>query len=91
MLCSASYVRWQRGTACIRPPHAAAAERRSCSNQSIYPARRVHSSKSAAAGTAYRAGRARNRRYNVDIGIGRLTAWQALPVVGAVAVNNGCV
>ena len=44
-LCLASYVRQQRGTARIRPPHAAA-ERRPCSNQSL-PA---YNSKPTAAG-----------------------------------------
>ena len=33
-----SYICWERGTARIRPPHAAAAERRPCSNRSISPA-----------------------------------------------------
>jgi len=48
-LCSASYVGRQRGTARICPPHAAAAKRRPRSNRSIFPARRAHSSKPAAA------------------------------------------
>ena len=52
-LCSASYVSWQRGTARIGPPLLRrgccwAYARRPCSNRSIYPASRAHSSKPAA-------------------------------------------
>jgi len=50
---SASYVRWQRGTARIRPPHAAAAERRPCSNRSISHARWAHSSKPTACSSLF--------------------------------------
>ena len=52
-LCRVSYVGCQHDTACIccRAPccGAAAADRRPCSNRSISPARRAHSSKPAAA------------------------------------------
>jgi len=46
--CSASNVRWRRGTArVIRPLHDAVADCRPCNNRSISPARRAHSSKPA--------------------------------------------
>ena len=48
-LCSASYVSWQRGTARICCCGADAADRRPCSDRSISPACRAHSSKPAAA------------------------------------------